>query len=579
MKVCENLTDMKAIEYLCNVTNKLEKSKIKFDPRSIHDLIFRISQSYFDYDDKTINMISEAFTRVRLVELLCHFLKKLLKQIDMKNETLNLLITALINFSCHNESFAKEINSTKIPKVLIDTCLNEEYLSKIKDKDTNDFIRSCVLVIHNVTRDLGNQIRHRIYDFKRVLLRFIKHNDSDQLGIVSILTLSYIVGDKDCDLLNDGLQTIKTLLNKIKYASDNNSKSGGYGLPELMHGLRCISVNDNMKKRIYDDGGLPILINVLRKSKEKETEPTLGTIENMSFDTYICQKLKDEFEMEAILKLFKHHECPRVKKHCEGLLWNMRHKDEFVHEQLKDSTRVSRDLPFDIFISYAGENKDQISMIHERLTQCNIRAWIDKEQMRGFILETMARGIENSKLFLMGASKAYYSSENCRKEAAYANERRKNIIPVKFELKYKPDGWLGFLIGGNTYYEFSARRSTEEMLASLIKEIKCSLDDNTEIKKEPLRPKERKKNRDQSVKSTTNLQNWTSDDVADWLVKSDMTNLKFKFIKIDGPMLAMMFDSHAKSPEYLNKSLENQFQMDMFDVMKFNNALKALFPT
>jgi len=39
-------------------------------------------------------------------------------------------------------------------------------------------------------------------------------------------------------------------------------------------------------------------------------------------------------------------------------------------------------------------------------------------------------------------------------EAEYAYSSKKTIVPLKVEPKYKPDGWLGALIGNKLYFDF-----------------------------------------------------------------------------------------------------------------------------
>ena len=60
-------------------------------------------------------------------------------------------------------------------------------------------------------------------------------------------------------------------------------------------------------------------------------------------------------------------------------------------------------------------------------------------------------------------------------EAEYAFQLRKKIVPLMMEETYKPDGWLGILLGTKYYMDFSGRLRFEDEALKLINEISdCS---------------------------------------------------------------------------------------------------------
>ena len=54
-------------------------------------------------------------------------------------------------------------------------------------------------------------------------------------------------------------------------------------------------------------------------------------------------------------------------------------------------------------------------------------------------------------------------------EAEYAYARRKKIIPLMMEENYKPDGWLGILLGTKLWMNF--KRDPYKGIQELLKEI------------------------------------------------------------------------------------------------------------
>ena len=80
--------------------------------------------------------------------------------------------------------------------------------------------------------------------------------------------------------------------------------------------------------------------------------------------------------------------------------------------------------------------------------------WVDTEQMKGATVDTMALAVEGSAVVLIGVSRAYKESSNCRMEAQYALQKKKPLIPLMLTHGYEADGWLGLLLGTSMCYGF-----------------------------------------------------------------------------------------------------------------------------
>ena len=90
--------------------------------------------------------------------------------------------------------------------------------------------------------------------------------------------------------------------------------------------------------------------------------------------------------------------------------------------------------------------------------------WIDVEQMTGSTVEAMALAVENAEVVLIGVSRQYKESTNCRLEAQYAMQREVPTIPLMLADGYRADGWLGMLIGTRMWYGFFGPVLSEEGL-------------------------------------------------------------------------------------------------------------------
>jgi len=79
---------------------------------------------------------------------------------------------------------------------------------------------------------------------------------------------------------------------------------------------------------------------------------------------------------------------------------------------------------------------------------------VDTEQMKGATVDTMALAVEGSEVVLIGVSRAYKESSNCRMEAQYALQKKKALVPLMMTEGYEADGWLGLLLGTSMWYGF-----------------------------------------------------------------------------------------------------------------------------
>merc|ERR1711935_1026139 len=82
--------------------------------------------------------------------------------------------------------------------------------------------------------------------------------------------------------------------------------------------------------------------------------------------------------------------------------------------------------------------------------------------MKGATVDTMARAVEGSEVVLIGVSRAYKESSNCRMEAQYALQKKKALIPLMLTQGYEADGWLGLLLGTSMWYGFYGETLSSE---------------------------------------------------------------------------------------------------------------------
>ena len=85
-------------------------------------------------------------------------------------------------------------------------------------------------------------------------------------------------------------------------------------------------------------------------------------------------------------------------------------------------------------------------------------------------MSAMADAVENSEFVIMCMSDSYKQSAYCQAEAEYAFKCRRRLLPLVMRQGYKPDGWLGFMMGSRIYVDFG-RFDFETACEKLMNEI------------------------------------------------------------------------------------------------------------
>ena len=91
-------------------------------------------------------------------------------------------------------------------------------------------------------------------------------------------------------------------------------------------------------------------------------------------------------------------------------------------------------------------------------------------------VSSVAKAVENAAVILLGVSRAYKESSNCRMEAQYGLQKKKPMIPLKMVKGYEADGWLGLIMGTSLYYAFygdtlSSESAFESRIDALSREL------------------------------------------------------------------------------------------------------------
>ena len=323
------------------------------------------------------------------------------------------------------------------------------------------------------------------------------------------------------------------------------------------------------KKVLGEKGAIPVLVSMVKTSNDNgEKASAIKALWMLSFDENNKKAITQEKGALDILRGLQHSEDPDVQKAAAGALWELEGKTA------RDSKK-SEATGNHVMISYQWDSQEVLIEVKNRLQASGYRVWMDLEQMGGSTLEAMAKAVENASVVLVCVSQRYKESPNCRSEAEYAYQLRKDIIPLMMQRDYKPDGWLGMIVGTKLWIDFKNNYSIETGTGKLMKELgdrgrEDQLNDhNVEHVAEQVQ---------EDTSKESGISGWTTHEVEGWLKDIGLDEVcKTVLPKLDGQILIYLHALREECPDYFYKCLETNLNLrDMFDVFKFREELTKL---
>ena len=148
----------------------------------------------------------------------------------------------------------------------------------------------------------------------------------------------------------------------------------------------------------------------------------------------------------------------------------------------------------------------------------------------------------------------------------------KQFVPLILQDNYKPDGWLGIILGAKIFVNFT-KYSFEECSKRLQSEIlKLTTDNKKTFEKVTMKPMS-------TAPTKSNLvENWSTIEVQDWLNQIDINqDIKAIFKNFNGKMLSNLNSIRLSAPDYFYDAVSKNNTIDLFSVVKFNEEYLNLF--
>ncbi|CAF3484770.1 unnamed protein product [Rotaria sp. Silwood1] len=342
----------------------------------------------------------------------------------------------------------------------------------------NNVLISCLSILYNIST-VDQQILNKDLIINKICRLLLKSN-LQQVRLMSCLLYSNILTQKELESDNSCHHLCEQLFSSIyqAYKSHDYYLYNQISLLTLVNCLKNLCIHKQFQIRIgKHDEHIDLLFQILRQfssliEQQEEIQIILESIWFLSFE-YICaKKIHSHDKYFALLvQLGETNPNEIIQQAAKGILWQLRQTMSMINISNK---LINSGSSQHIMFSYNHDSKDLVNKICQYLRNSGYRTWLDTDDMHGSTLDCMAHAIEQSCLIIICMSEKYKQSPNCQSEAEYAYRLKKPFVPILLQSKYKPDGWLGILLGTKLYIDFT-KNDFESNYEKLVKEIEATI--------------------------------------------------------------------------------------------------------
>ncbi|XP_052267989.1 uncharacterized protein LOC127869450 isoform X1 [Dreissena polymorpha] len=497
------------------------------------------------------------------------------------------------NISDASAKLAKNLADNDAVKLLTLNCGHKPYLQALHSKNVFYVVKASLSILHNIARASGMKPLFEENKTGETIMPFLESED-DMLKILATLTIAHIVDEEENKTLITETGTIKCIVSWLGNALDSaRRRFKGFTPQELTEGLNKLAVNDSNKMKIIEEDALPQFIKMLKHEDVREQSSAARIVWTLAFDKDVRQKLVENEELMTLLKKLGDSTNKSLQTNANGALWVIKGENE-VSRESKESQKPEQERnrritsakgKRHIFLSYSWSDKVEVLKLRDRLRAEGYAIWIDIEKMGGSTLDAMAHAIENAAVVLICMSEKYKQSPNCRTEAEYTYQLKKEYIPLMMQQKYRPDGWLGLILGAKLFFDFSGKYPFEKPFTGLLKELRgrgqvdLNQTPSTDTADGPI-----------TMTMTNSLTSHPSpgtpsnsvafsmgqEELIKWLRNIKLTECIPAFMEFDGRLLMQLKTMRQEAPEFFYSCLERRLNMSLIEILKFTRALEEL---
>ncbi|XP_076812758.1 uncharacterized protein LOC143459466 isoform X2 [Clavelina lepadiformis] len=460
-------------------------------------------------------------------------------------------------------------------KVFIEKCMSEFGLpeldiDKISDQNQFNAVVATMGMLHNMAKHyhpVCSLIRHN-GGLDRIL-HFYKYKDL-KLQTMVMLLVAECITEEENDKIMESIDLLSFIVEQLKIALENPKHH--FSASELVIGLDKLLANESNKKYIVGLNILPLLRRMLdQNSSADQMQAASHCIWTLSFASDNRNKICQEPDLlGTIYRVLSNSDVGvEIKRSCEGILFNIKNAQPAPAGTEKS---VGRDKH--VMISYQWNKQATIVKLDNYLKKFELKTWIDISNMQGSILESMAHAVEDASVVVIAMTEDYKKSNACRTEAEYAYKLRKPVIPLLLQSQYKPDGWLGAVLGMKLYVDLSNEDECEGKFPEVLTRIQTQLSQN------PLSVSITDTDSPEVVSSVDQSWNirspktWTSYHVKEWARKNRIADIGVIVSGFDGVELYQLSQLMNRCPKVYYTAMRKDYRLDWSQIFRLTEALE-----
>ena len=504
---------------------------------------------------------------------------------QLVSESLILILLVIQNFAEFHEQFCVTCaTETEVIPLCLESSKQLESMLKCLDNHSGErpvrairVLGCCFSILYNMARKTEEVKPTVDYEAKETLVYFAK-SDIPIVAPLALLSLAHVADEDSNQLVLADEEILVNLTSLLKKANDSERrKFDGFSARELAEGLSHLAINDTNKRVLGQKGAIQVLVSMITTSSDNgERTSAVKALWMLAFDENNKSLIAQQEGALDTLRQLQHSEDPDVQKGAAGALWEIEGKT--ARKQAEETGEVSGNH---VTISYQWDSQEVLVEVKNKLQASGYRVWMDLEQMGGSTLETMAKAVENATVILVCVSQRYKESPNCRSEAEYAYQLRKDIIPLMMERNYRPDGWLGMIVGTKLWIDFRNSYGIEAGVGKLLRELGGrgrQVQEDYFTDTGLIKIAEQVQDHLSATPEVLVISSWTSHDVECWLKGIGLDEVcKTVLPRLDGQTLIYLYALRDECPDYFYRCLESNLNLrDMFDLFKFREELCKL---
>ncbi|XP_077968975.1 uncharacterized protein LOC120344912 isoform X2 [Styela clava] len=198
-------------------------------------------------------------------------------------------------------------------------------LKTFRDKLNDEGIRENIIlpsisILHNCAKASDNKKYFKILDSVEAIFPYTTI-DNQEIKMIAMMTLSYIIEEKDNDKISADGTVISLILSYLRNSIKSiDHKYEGFTAYEIASGIMHLASNDQNKLKIVNQGVLPLLVKLLYKGSDSEKAISAKTVWVLAFREENKSKIREEENMMKLLKELAEQKG-EARESASGALW------------------------------------------------------------------------------------------------------------------------------------------------------------------------------------------------------------------------------------------------------------------